>query len=266
MNDKIDRIRNIIVLVYDQHGNPQGSSYDLGRDDDYTDCKILIGNLCSDQFKIEDVQKPINALKVKGFQVDYVNTNEEFRSKLESNDYNIAWVISNNSNEDDNLTSTLIDFHSAGGSIFLFADNVPWIHPVNEFLNEKFGISIEGDYAGRETLTYEANGYQEEGHFGCHDIFTGINNLFEGATISHPVYPTEESKSELVTVATATDGNPCIALYDPASESSEGRLCLDCGFTKLYVNWDDAGTARYIVNVNCWLAEITKRKYFYKIN
>lgn len=28
---------------------------------------------------------------------------------------------------------------------------------------------------------------------------------------------------------------------------------LDHGFTKLYCNWDDAGTARYVVNATVWL-------------
>lgn len=29
------------------------------------------------------------------------------------------------------------------------------------------------------------------------------------------------------------------------------RLCLDCGFIKLYSNWDAAETTRYIVKVSC---------------
>jgi hypothetical protein len=254
--------------VYDQHGNPQGSSYDFGRDGDYTDCKILIGRPYSDDTTLTDeqMQKPINALKVKGFQVDLVKKKEEIISKLKSNEYDVAWITCINSDQGNDFTSALKDFHSDGGSIFLFADNEPWIHPVNELLKEKFGITVAGDYKGEKILKYEANGYLKTGCFGRHNIFTGINNLFEGVTISYPVYPTEESKSALVTVATASDGNPCIAVYDPPSESDEGRLCLDCGFTKLYINWDDAGTSRYIVNTSCWLAEAAKGKHFYKMN
>jgi len=32
-----------------------------------------------------------------------------------------------------------------------------------------------------------------------------------------------------------------------------GRIMVDCGFTKLYCNWDTAGTARYVVNATVWL-------------
>ena len=95
--------------------------------------------------------------------------------------------------------------------------------------------------------------------YGQHEIFTGIQNLYEGVTICHPVYPTAGSKNALVNVATATDGSPNIGLYDPPSVSTEGRLALDCGFTKLYYKWDSAGTARYIVNVSCWLLGIERR-------
>ncbi len=128
----------------------------------------------------------------------------------------------------------------------------------SEFLRTKFGITVAGNYHGCKTLTYKEKGHQEVGHFGQHEIFTGITNLYEGYTICHPVYSTPASRNVFVTIGTATDGNSSIAVYDPPTTSNEGRLCLDCGFTKLYINWDSAGTARYIVNVSCWLLGIEK--------
>ncbi|CAF4885442.1 unnamed protein product, partial [Rotaria socialis] len=65
------------------------------------------------------------------------------------------------------------------------------------------------------------------------------------------------SREVFVTIATASDDNSSIAVYDPSPTSTEGRLCLDCGCTKLYINWDSAGTARYIVNASCWLLGIS---------
>ncbi|CAF4864876.1 unnamed protein product, partial [Rotaria sp. Silwood1] len=115
------------------------------------------------------------------------------------------------------------------------------------------------DRLGEKILTFKQNGQLEAGHFGQHAIFTGIQNLYEGITICHPVYSTSESRAILATVATSTDGNPNIAVYDPPATSTEGRLCLDCGFTKLYKNWDEAGTARYVVNASCWLTGIDRR-------
>jgi hypothetical protein len=252
-----------IVLAYDQHGNPIGSSYDYGQDGAYAGHEILIGQLYVDKdFNDKAMQKPIDALQAKGFKVKHVKDEAEFIAKLKSNDYQIAWVICNVSIKNNTLIPALIAFHSAGGAIFLFADNEPYVHPASEFLNKKFGITLTGNFEGKKILTCQKNGHLQAGKFGQHDIFTGINSLFEGNTICHPVYPTSASKSVLATMATATDGNPNIAIYDPPAGSTEGRLCLDCGFTKLYINWDDAGTARYIVNVSCWLAEIDERKYF----
>ena len=153
----------------------------------------------------------------------------------------------------------LIDYHSGGGAIFLFADNTPYICHASQFLDKKFGITVDGNYMGGKTMTYKEDGHQESGHFGQHEIFTGIANLFERITICHPIYSTPASSKKFVNIATATDNNPSIAVYDPLPTLGEGRLCLDCGFTKLYINWDSAGTARYIVNTSCWLLRIENR-------
>ena len=203
-----------------------------------------------------DMQKPIDELKIKGFEVKYVHAEDECIRELASNRYQIAWIISTSHIQNPTFISTLTAFHSSGGSIFLFADNTPFVCHASEFLRTKFSITIEGDYWGGKTMTYKENGYQETGNFDQHEIFTGITNLFEGITICHPVYSTPTSREVFITIATATDDNSTIAVYDPPSTSTEGRLCLDCGFTKLYCNWDSAGTARYIVNTSCWLLRI----------
>ncbi len=189
----------------------------------------------------------------------HVKTENECITELASNRYQIAWVISTNQIQNPSFISALTAFHSSGGSIFLFADNTPYVCHASEFLKAKFGINVEGNYQGGKTLTYKENGHQQTGHFGQHEIFTGITNLCEGITICHPVYSTPESRQVFVTIATATDGDSSTAVYDPPATSSEGRLCLDCGFKKLYINWNSAGTARYIVNVSCWLLGIEKR-------
>ena len=243
------------VLSYDKHGNPMETMYDLGRDGAFSDYSILIGQFYADgQFNDLAMQKSIDALKLKGFAVKHVKTENEFITELQSKCHKIAWVISTSSIQNGALVTALTTFHSAGGAIFLFADNAPFLCHASEFLQRKFGITLSADYyLGCKMLTYKENGHLQTGHFGQHDIFTGIQNLYEGHTICHPVYPTQESRKALVTLATATDGNPSIAVYNPSATSSEGRLALDCGFTKLYVNWDTAGTARYIVNISCWL-------------
>ncbi|CAF2088377.1 unnamed protein product, partial [Rotaria magnacalcarata] len=234
---------------YDQYGNPNERVYDLGKDGAYTNFSILIAQLyCDSQFTKEKMQVPIDALKVKGFQVTHVMNERQCIEELQSNRHHIAWIISTSNIEVTNFNSVLNTFQGKGGAIFLFADNVPYICHANEYLKAKFGITLTGDYVGSKTLTFKENGQNQAGFFGQHYIFTGIKNLFEGVTICHPVYPMGTHQNKLVNVATATDGSPCIGIYDPPVSSKEGRLCLDCAFTKLYINWDTAGTARYIVN------------------
>ncbi|CAF2129264.1 unnamed protein product [Rotaria magnacalcarata] len=248
------------AALYDKYGNPVGRAYDLGRDGSFTEYNILIGQLyLGGELSDEAMQKPIDALKVKGFQVKHVRGESAFLSELRSKRYQIAWVISTNSTADATVILALTEFHSTGGGIFLFADNIPYISPASEFLNETFGVTLTGYFHGSQTLTYKENGYLSAGNFGQHYIFTGIKHLFEGVTICHPVHSTAASSGVLITVATATDGNPNISLFDPPTKSTKGRLCLDCGFTKLFINWDDAGTKRYIVNVSCWLTAIDKK-------
>ncbi|CAF4413313.1 unnamed protein product [Rotaria sp. Silwood2] len=248
---------------YDRHGNPIGKGYDLGQDGSFTEYSILIGQLyLGGELSDAEMQKPIEALKVKGFQVKHVRGESVFLSELRSKRYQIAWVISTSSIADATFISALMEFHSGGGAIFLFADNTPYLSHASEFLNRKFGVTLTGDFHGGQTLAYKENGHLVAGHFGQHDIFTGIKHLYEGITICHPVHSNSASRTILMTVATATDGNPCISAFDPPANSKEGRLCLDCGFTKLFINWDDAGTARYIVNVSCWLTGIDRRHKF----
>ncbi|CAF1409856.1 unnamed protein product, partial [Adineta ricciae] len=248
------------ALAYDCHWNPVGREYDLGRDGAFMGFSILIGQLYSG-IPHTDMHRSIDALKVKGFHVKHVTTEDECIKELDSNQYQVVWIISDTKIGNRDIISSLTTFQSNGGAIFLFADNTPYVSHANEFLGKTFGVTVEGDYHGATTLTYAENGHQQKGHFGQHEIFTGVKNLYEGVTICHPVYSSEGSRKTFVPIATASDGNTCIAVYDPpaSSTSNEGRICLDCGFTKLYCNWDAAGTARYIVNASCWLLRIENR-------
>ncbi|CAF0928071.1 unnamed protein product [Adineta steineri] len=258
-NDVAGKSNIIGASKYDRYGNATGREYDLGRDGAFMGFNILIAQFYYDsQFNDTAMQVPIDELKKKGFQVKHIKTEDECITELASNRYQIAWIISTSHIQNPKFISSLTAFHSGGGAIFLFADNTPYVCHASEFLKTKFGITVDGDYYGGQTMTYKEDGHQEKGNFGQHEIFTGITSLFEGITICHPVYSTTASREIFIPIATASDGNTSIATYDPPSTSTEGRLCLDCGFTKLYVNWDSAGAARYIVNATCWLLGIGK--------
>ncbi|CAF1561240.1 unnamed protein product, partial [Rotaria sordida] len=114
---------------YDRYGNPTGREYDLGRDGAFMGFNILIGRFC-----YIDTQKPIDALKIKGFQVKHVMTEDECITELASNRYQIVWIISSGQIQNSKFISALTAFHSAGGAMFLFADNTPYVCHASEFL------------------------------------------------------------------------------------------------------------------------------------
>jgi len=59
----------------------------------------------------------------------------------------------------------------------------------------------------------------------------------------------------LKVLATSTDGNPAVCYADNEGLKSEtcGRVIVDCGWTKNYCSWHEAGTARYVSNATIWL-------------
>nr|MDO8113442.1 hypothetical protein [Candidatus Sigynarchaeota archaeon] len=76
-------------------------------------------------------------------------------------------------------------------------------------------------------------------------ITTGLNVLYEGITIA-----TIQKSPGMTPLVYGSAKNLVTALYD-----KNGRRALfDGGFTRLYCNWDSAGTGRYVKNAAAWLA------------
>jgi len=80
--------------------------------------------------------------------------------------------------------------------------------------------------------------------------------LFEGRTVSYP----SAVPDTLKVLATSTDDTPVI-LYSNNEKlaPNAGRVVVDCGFTKLWVQWDSAGTERYVKNASVWLLGLDSR-------
>jgi len=141
----------------------------------------------------------------------------------------------------------------SGRGICLWTDNVPYVETGATWAKAEFEVGFVGDYLGQQTLVVgEA---KSKGQFGRHLLTSGVTTLFEGITICHP---TNTNKSDVL--ATASDGNPCITYVDhPRIPAKQGRIVFDCGCTKLYNNWDTAGTGRYVRNLAVWLLALDHR-------
>ena len=72
-------------------------------------------------------------------------------------------------------------------SLFIWADNTPLTYHANLILKHKFkGMFLEGDYYGNKIITGEDFATKQKFNMN-HAIAYGLNNLFEGITICHPV-------------------------------------------------------------------------------
>jgi hypothetical protein len=84
-----------------------------------------------------------------------------------------------------------------------------------------------------------------------HLITTGITKLYEGITIA-----TIADNKDLEPLVYGSANNVVMSVYDKNGK----RAVIDGGFTRLFCNWDTAGTARYVVNAATWLVNVEKTK------
>jgi hypothetical protein len=78
-----------------------------------------------------------------------------------------------------------------------------------------------------------------------HLLSTGLEVLYEGITIA-----TVQPNDALQPLLYGSAGNLVSGFYDREGK----RAIFDGGFTRLYIKWDTAGTARYVKNSAAWLA------------
>jgi hypothetical protein len=241
-------------VALDKYANPEGNEYDLGYDGAFEQFDILIGIFYSGlnvkQFTEETVGP---ALSKKGFHYEIVTTEAKFKDKL--NDCDVAWIISNNApiskTDEAEFVQACRRFHATGGGLYIWADNAPYTYHANLVLKNILGMEVEGSTPGKQVLTVGNDGSSKK-HFARHLITSSIRNLFEGVTISYP----KKVDPRVDVLATSSDGHPVIlyAEQGPGKLSDNcGRIVLDCGYTKLWVQWDSAGTERYTVNACIWL-------------
>lgn len=229
----------------DGYNNPKGNEYDLARNGAFKGQKIAVLHLYTGEGF--DFKLPAVALQQKGFELVYwPNTLpdiETFRAGLAQAGQ--LWVISTSYCV---LTQPYIDeiirlFHSGKG-LYLWGDNDPFYADTNVLMNKLFGCTMYGSVNGEGMIGIKTGG-SISGLLPNHAISTGIENMYEGSTIA-----TIEDSQILNALLYGTEGQIVAAMYDKDGK----RAIADGGFTRLYANWQSAGTARYVVNAAAWLA------------
>lgn len=231
-------------VTADSYGNAQGNQYDLAVDGAFEGQTIAVLHLYTGEGF--DFELPKNALKEKGFSVyRWMNkppSAEELKEGLDKACQ--LWIVSNSTQMLDKSHMKVIkEFFDSGKGVYIWGDNQPYYADANYVAKELIGVEMTGNTTGNQVVDLMMGG-KKVGVMPNHLITTGIQNLYEGITIA-----TLSEHEDLEPIVYGSAGNLVTAVY----EKDGKRLILDGGFTRLYVNWDTAGTGRYVKNAAAWL-------------
>lgn len=237
----------IVGAKKDAHGNADGTQYDLAKDGAFDGMKISILNLVPEECNLDNTEK---ALREKGFDVQCwscvrgqnVPTPEMMISELE-NACQFWLITTRNKCLNSGHEKVIQDFFNSGKGVFIWGDNDPYYQDANPILQSFFGTSMLGNSPGRKVV-HECNTGTGPG-FIQHHITTGLEHLFEGITVA----TIQNGNEKLTPLMRGSAGNLVTAFYD----KEQKRAIVDSAFTRLYNNWDDAGTARFVKNAAAWL-------------
>ena len=247
-------ISNIPGVMKDEFGNPEGSEYDLARDGAFEGYTVIILGLGAAARKY-NLCDPKAALEKKGFSViEYrkVPPYEEFKTEL-LKDKTQLWILAD---KETRLTSdyyTLIHrYFENGNGVYFWSEEDPYFQDINPMIRQLFGAYMYGNSAGGKVLGVQTEAGQP-GILKNHLITTGIENFYEGTTISS----VELSSSTLKPLVYGSNKKIATAYYD----EKQRRAIVDGGYTRLYCQWNSAGTDRYVTNAAAWLTNTEKFGY-----
>ena len=245
-------VTNIPGAIKDKYGNPQGGQYDLMADGSMKGYRVIV-------FLLYDgmtFNSPRAALERKGFEVlEYrissLPTPAQLSQLLEVGKTQI-WVISDcTARLNSGHVDVICDFFHRGGGVYIWGDNEPYYVDANTILGKLFSTEMYGDVPGGKVIGVRS-GDSGGGIRPDHPITTALANFYEGITIA-----TVKLTQGLEPLFWGSAGNLVCAYYD-----TDGcRALVDGGFTRLYCNWDTAGTDRYVVNAAAWLANMERFGY-----
>lgn len=251
--EKIDQETGEKKVVYeerkventDSFGNASGNQYDLAIDGAFDGQTIVVLHLYTGEGF--DFEKPKAALKEKGFSVyryiNYPPSARELDSVLQKACQ--LWVISTTSQLLTEAHAEVIKrFFYSGKGVYLWGDNDPYHSDANFLAQKLMGVSMNGNYMASQNVTFKSDS-TASGMRKDHLITTGLEYVYEGVTISKINDPNQQ----MTPLIWSTDGNVVTAIY----ENQGQRLIIDGGFTRLFCNWDTAGTGRYVKNAAAWL-------------
>jgi hypothetical protein len=232
----------------DKWGNAQGNQHDLAVDGAFTGQTVTVLQLYVDGSF--DFSLPKAALAEKGFSTYRWIRNappaDELAKALAKSSQ--LWLISDSNNQ---LTpahvAVIKKFFDEGHGVYIWGDNEPYYADANVVAQALFGTGMHGDLRGDNTVGMLSTDTRIGGIKPNHLLSTGLEHIYEGITIA--TLDANYAAGGLEPLIYGSAGNLVAAYYDKDGK----RAILDGGFTRLYMKWDTAGTARYVKNAAAWL-------------
>jgi hypothetical protein len=236
-----------VPVQKDGFGNAAGSQHDLAVDGAFDGQTVVVMHLYTGGGF--DFALPKKALAEKGFAVyrwiDRAPSPAELEKALSR--ANQLWIISGDQPQ---LTAEHVKvikkFFDEGHGLYLWGDNAPYAQDADRVARALFDVELKGDpYDKGEQVVGRQAKPGKTGLLPDHLLTTGIEQLYEGHSIAFMPKP-----GPLKPLIVGTEGHVVAAYFDQGGK----RAIVDGGFTRLYINWDTAGTGRYVKNSAAWLA------------
>lgn len=243
----------------DSFGNPEGSQFGLARDGEFAGKRLLVWVPDADPC-LCCAENPLwPALTAKGFRI--VTKTDQFRPEWLA-EVDQLWLFAGRPSRMDARGYAAVEaFINSGRGAYLAAENDPFVAEVAELTRRLYGVTVKGNYPGTKIGYVKTRGLtaQEQVAYGAgyqiddHPLFSGLNFIYEGDTVSH-VEPTPLLKP----VFCASDGQTLAA----TSRKPGQRVLIDCGYTRYYYHptreslrliTRTAGTVRYAQNITAHL-------------
>ena len=241
--------------------------------------KTVQGSRFSPILKLGD--KIINGKHIgKGFDIHYAYDYKSAINKLMSGKYRIVFItcspgdgiMAKKCDEDvdqyaNAFVSCVHEFNMRGGGVFWFLENYPFTYEADLYFKKFYGFEAVGDkdktIKGGKVMKRVKEKVPEAGHFitiggdaldfsNLSRLDFGIISIFEGKTLCK----LDENELEGIgfrIFARESEGNASIMVKERQEGRKEGRMIIDTAASKLFLEFTEDGTARWISNAAVWL-------------
>lgn len=225
----------------------------------------------------------------KGFNIDYAYDYKSAINKLTRNRYQLLYItcspgdgiMAKACDDDvdlyaDAFVHVIHEFNKKGGGVFWFLENYPYTYEADLYFKKYYGFEAVGDVEkqikGGKVMERVHESNPKAGHFitiggdatdidNLSRLDLGIVRIFEGRTLCK----LNEKKLQSIgfrIFARESEGNASIMVLEQPNGSGEGRMIIDTAASKLFLEFTEDGTARWISNAAVWLCN--KEKYDYE--